>query len=173
MRATLLATTALAAALACGEREAERPAPAPETTTAAPPATPPPGPAPAPPPGSPGATPPGTAPAPPAATPPGAPPAGAPAAAPASAEAVERGRQAYLSVCTACHHADPNRDGAVGPANAGASRALLEAKILRGEYPPGYTPKRPSNIMPRFPHLEASIPDLAAFLADAKRNPPR
>jgi mono/diheme cytochrome c family protein len=86
---------------------------------------------------------------------------------------VERGRQAYLSVCTACHNADPNRDGSVGPANAGASRELLEAKILRGEYPPGYAPKRPSRIMPQFQNLAGSIDDLAAFLADAKANPPR
>ena len=99
------------------------------------------------------------------------PPPAAPAASPG--DAVARGRQVYLSVCTACHNADPNRDGSVGPANAGASRALLEAKILRGEYPPGYTPKRPSAVMPRFENLAGSIDDLAAFLADAKANPPR
>lgn len=84
-----------------------------------------------------------------------------------------RGRQVYLSVCTACHNADPNKDGSVGPANAGASRELLEAKILRGEYPPGYTPKRPSAVMPRFENLAGSIDDLAAFLADAQANPSR
>ena len=88
-------------------------------------------------------------------------------------QSVARGRQVYLSVCTACHNADPNKDGSVGPANAGASRALLEAKILRGEYPPGYTPKRPSAVMPRFENLAASLDDLAAFLADAKAHTPR
>jgi mono/diheme cytochrome c family protein len=103
---------------------------------------------------------------------PAAPPAAtAPAAAPG--DAVARGRQVYLSVCTACHNADPNRDGSVGPANAGSSRALLEAKVLHGTYPPGYTPKRPSAVMPRFENLAGSIDDLAAFLADAKQHPPR
>jgi mono/diheme cytochrome c family protein len=82
--------------------------------------------------------------------------------------AVERGRAVYLSVCTACHNADPTRDGSVGPANAGASRELLEAKLLRGEYPPGYAPKRTSNVMPRFTNLAGSIDDLAAFLAAAQ-----
>jgi mono/diheme cytochrome c family protein len=83
--------------------------------------------------------------------------------------AVARGRTVYASVCTACHNADPNRDGSLGPANAGASRELLEAKLLRGEYPPGYAPKRPSNVMPRFENLAGSIDDLAAFLAAEKR----
>lgn len=88
---------------------------------------------------------------------------------PAAAEdpAVARGRALYLSVCTACHNADPSRDGSVGPANAGASRELLAAKLLRGEYPPGYAPKRPTNVMPRFENLAGSLDDLAAFLAAA------
>ena len=84
--------------------------------------------------------------------------------------AVERGRVVYLSVCTACHNANPNLDGSVGPANAGASSALLEAKILRGEYPAGYVPKRDSSVMPRFANLADSIDDLAAFLAHADQN---
>lgn len=78
--------------------------------------------------------------------------------------AVERGRQVYLGLCTACHNADPAKDGAAGPAIAGSSRDLLEARVVRGEYPPGYTPKRPSQIMPRFPQLEAEIDALHAFL---------
>lgn len=76
-----------------------------------------------------------------------------------------RGRQIYLAQCAAaCHASDPSTDGAIGPAVKGSSRALLEARILRGEYPPGYTPKRKSSIMPPQPHLEGGISDLAAFL---------
>lgn len=81
--------------------------------------------------------------------------------------AVERGRVVYMSVCTACHNANPNLDGSLGPANAGATLALLEAKILHGEYPPGYAPKRPSEVMPVFANLADSIPDLHAFLTHA------
>ena len=84
--------------------------------------------------------------------------------------AVARGRQVYLGICTACHNADPAKDGAAGPAITGSSRELLEARLLRGEYPPGYAPKRPSQLMPRFPQLEAEIDALHAFLnADAQR----
>ena len=84
--------------------------------------------------------------------------------------AVERGRRVYLGLCTACHNADPAKDGTAGPAIAGASRELLEARVVRGEYPPGYTPKRPSQIMPRFPQLAGEIDALHAFVnAEAKR----
>ena len=52
----------------------------------------------------------------------------------------EMGRRVYAAYCTACHHTDPRQDGTLGPAVAGSSYALLEARILRAEYPPGYPP---------------------------------
>jgi mono/diheme cytochrome c family protein len=77
---------------------------------------------------------------------------------------VARGRQVYLSQCTQCHNVDPALPGPVGPAIKGASREVLEAKVLRGEYPPGHAPKRPTKIMPPQPALEPDIPALAASL---------
>jgi len=76
----------------------------------------------------------------------------------------DRGRQVWLGQCVACHHTDPARDGAVGPAVQGSSPELLEARVLRGEYPAGYTPKRPTKVMPPRPDLAPAIPDLAAYL---------
>jgi mono/diheme cytochrome c family protein len=78
--------------------------------------------------------------------------------------AAERGRQVYLAQCTACHATDPARDGAVGPAVKGASQELLEARIVRGVYPPGYKPKRPGAVMQPMPQLAGNIDDLAAYL---------
>ena len=78
---------------------------------------------------------------------------------------VARGRSVYLSNCTACHATNPAQPGAVGPAVAGSSRELLAAKVLRNEYPPGYTPKRETAAMAPLPHLEGDIDALAAFLA--------
>lgn len=78
--------------------------------------------------------------------------------------AVARGRTVYLSICTACHNADPSREGSQGPAVAGSSLELLRARVLGRGYPPGYTPKRSSNLMPAFPQLEEHIEDLHAFL---------
>jgi mono/diheme cytochrome c family protein len=78
--------------------------------------------------------------------------------------AAERGRQVYLAQCTACHNTDPSQPGPVGPAVKDASRELLEAKVVRGAYPPGYTPKRPTTLMPLQPQLATEIPALAEFL---------
>jgi hypothetical protein len=41
---------------------------------------------------------------------------------------------------------------------------LLEARVLRGAYPPGYTPKRPSAVMQPMPQVASSLSDLAAYL---------
>jgi mono/diheme cytochrome c family protein len=76
----------------------------------------------------------------------------------------EKGKQVWLGQCVACHNPDPARDGTLGPAVKGASPALLEARVVRGEYPPGYQPKRPTKVMPPRPDLASSVPDLAAYL---------
>ncbi|MGH7312915.1 MAG: c-type cytochrome [Candidatus Rokuibacteriota bacterium] len=76
----------------------------------------------------------------------------------------ERGRQAYLTQCPACHGPDPAQAGPLGPPVKGSSRELLEAKVLRGTYPPGYRPKRPTSLMPPQPTLAPDIPALAEYL---------
>jgi mono/diheme cytochrome c family protein len=75
-----------------------------------------------------------------------------------------RGRQSYQAQCTSCHGSDPAQPGALGPAVKGSSPDLLEAKVLRGAYPPGYTPKRATTVMPPQPALAPEIPALAAYL---------
>ncbi len=80
-------------------------------------------------------------------------------------EVAARGKTVYENVCTACHNRDPREGGALGPAVAGASQELLEAKVLRAEYPPGYTPKLPSSTMPKYEYLAGSLGDIAAYLA--------
>jgi len=82
--------------------------------------------------------------------------------------AVARGKKIYRNICVVCHNADPNKAGALGPAIAGASRDLLEAKLLRGEYPAGYAPQRSTQQMPRFEFLEPNIEDIAAYLASRR-----
>jgi mono/diheme cytochrome c family protein len=77
---------------------------------------------------------------------------------------LNRGRAIYLSNCAACHNNDPSKDGPIGPAIKGSSRELIEARVFRASYPPGYTPKRKTTLMPAQPYLESSIPDLMAFL---------
>jgi len=78
--------------------------------------------------------------------------------------AAEQGRRVYVANCMACHHPNPALDGTLGPALAGSSRALIEARLLRAEYPPGYTPKRPTQQMVALPHLAPHIDALVAYL---------
>ena len=77
---------------------------------------------------------------------------------------VSKGRQAYLSSCIACHNPDPKLDGALGPPVAGAKLPLVEARVMRAEYPEGYQPKRDTRSMVAMPFLERQIPALAAYL---------
>ncbi len=75
-----------------------------------------------------------------------------------------KGQQVWLGQCVACHNPDPGKDGPLGPAVKGASKDLLAARVLHATYPPGYTPKRETKVMPPRPDLVASIADLAAYL---------
>jgi mono/diheme cytochrome c family protein len=76
----------------------------------------------------------------------------------------DRGRAVFLSNCAACHNPDPSKDGPIGPAVKGSSHELIEARVLKASYPPGYKPKRATAMMPAQPDLKASLPDLEAFL---------
>ena len=76
----------------------------------------------------------------------------------------ERGRQVFLAQCATCHGPDPAQAGPIGPAVKGSSRELLEAKVLRGAYPPGYMPKRSTKVMVPMPALAGEIGALADYL---------
>jgi mono/diheme cytochrome c family protein len=78
---------------------------------------------------------------------------------------VARGKTVYMTNCIICHNLVPTLDGALGPAIAGSSRELVEARVMRVEYPEGYTPKRETRVMVALPHLERELDALAAFLA--------
>jgi mono/diheme cytochrome c family protein len=106
----------------------------------------------------------------PAAPPPDPSPAEPTAAAPvedtrSEAELVEAGRGVYMGNCIACHNPDATKDGALGPAVAGASLELIEARVLRSEYPEGYTPKRDTRVMVALPHLAPKMKELTVYLA--------
>jgi mono/diheme cytochrome c family protein len=79
-----------------------------------------------------------------------------------------RGEQVYLNNCTACHARKPSEPGPVGPPIAGSSLELLTAKVLRNEYPPGYTPQRDTRAMIPLAHLEPELAAIAAYLQSPK-----
>jgi mono/diheme cytochrome c family protein len=75
-----------------------------------------------------------------------------------------RGKTVYMSNCIACHNSDPSKDGSLGPALKGSSKELIEARVMRAEYPAGYTPKRNTKVMVALPQLKAELDALHAFL---------
>jgi mono/diheme cytochrome c family protein len=85
-------------------------------------------------------------------------------------DAATRGRQIYENVCIACHNGDPTQPGSLGPELAGATRELIEARVMHAAYPPGYTPRRPTQAMPKYEYLKDRIDDLAAYLGPLQKN---
>ncbi len=81
---------------------------------------------------------------------------------------VQRGRVVYMTNCVVCHNINPNFPGSQGPAIAGSSRTLIEARVLHLAYPSGYQPQRKTHAMRAFPQLAPEIDNLAAFLQAAK-----
>jgi mono/diheme cytochrome c family protein len=80
----------------------------------------------------------------------------------------QQGLKVYRRDCAACHNLNASQEGTQGPPIAGASLELLEARVLRLEYPPGYVPKRETKLMnPKMPWLKDEIPALHAFLDPA------
>ena len=82
--------------------------------------------------------------------------------------AAERGAVIYRTNCIACHNANPNLPGSLGPAIAGSPPELIAARVMHGAYPVGYLPKRHTHIMRPLPWLGPHIGDLAAYLDSAK-----
>jgi mono/diheme cytochrome c family protein len=77
---------------------------------------------------------------------------------------VSRGRAVYVANCIACHSSNPRQSGGLGPDVHGSSKELLIARIVHGNYPEGYTPKRSSQVMRALPHLASDIDALTAYL---------
>jgi len=77
---------------------------------------------------------------------------------------VVRGQVLFFANCISCHNGNPAFDGTLGPAIKGSALELVQARVLRGEYPPGYTPKRTTRIMQKLPLTEANVDDIHAFL---------
>ena len=84
----------------------------------------------------------------------------------------QAGCRVYHASCVKCHNLDPRQDGMLGPPVAGSSLELLEHKIVKKTYPPGYVPKRPGSDQMRIEpldHVVPQLPALAAYLQEVTR----
>jgi mono/diheme cytochrome c family protein len=78
---------------------------------------------------------------------------------------LDKGRTLYTLRCASCHHpSDPRKDGGIGPAVAGSSLELLDARLNGNGYPEGYAPKRATKVMPKLPTTPEELAALHAFL---------
>lgn len=78
---------------------------------------------------------------------------------------LDKGRTLYTLRCASCHHpSDPRKEGGIGPAIAGSSPELLDARLNRSAYPEGYAPKRATTVMPKLPTTPEELEALHAFL---------
>ena len=77
---------------------------------------------------------------------------------------IEKGRSVYFANCVLCHNSNPKKPGSIGPEVYGVSIDVLTQKIVSGNYPENYKPKRISKIMPSMPHLNKEISNLLAFI---------
>lgn len=77
---------------------------------------------------------------------------------------LKRGKLVYETNCISCHNRDPKQRGGVGPDVWGSSLELLEARVIHGRYPEGYTPKQTSGAMAAMPFLKNDLAALHAHL---------
>lgn len=78
----------------------------------------------------------------------------------------QQGEQVYNANCQVCH-GDP-KIGAYGPDIYGSSQGLIYYRLVKGGYPPYYTPKRGSKAMPVLAWLEPDVPAIYAYLNGIK-----
>ncbi|MGE0764337.1 MAG: cytochrome c [Bdellovibrionales bacterium] len=85
-------------------------------------------------------------------------------AAASATDLISQGKSVYIANCTACHNMDPRLDGSIGPGIGGASLELIERRVVHGDYPANYKPKRQSRSMVALPHLKDSVEALHAYV---------
>lgn len=86
----------------------------------------------------------------------------------AQVAAIQKGKAIYQTICIACHNPNPKLEGALGPAVHDATLELLEARILRAEYPAGYKPKRTTKQMGALPQYKNEIGAIYEYLQTIK-----
>lgn len=77
----------------------------------------------------------------------------------------QKGKSIYMGNCIACHNKDPNKNGSLGPALTGTPLEVFLVKVPEGQtYPAGYTPKRKTKIMKKFPQFKKDVPSIFLWI---------
>lgn len=78
------------------------------------------------------------------------------------------GRRIYESTCIRCHNHNPHRAGSLGPDLYTTPLSVFKTKVPRGHYPAGYSPKRKTRMMPKFPSLENKVDSIYNYIRSFK-----
>lgn len=79
---------------------------------------------------------------------------------------IDHGKNIYGEYCVSCHGMNPHRDGPLGPGMTGSSIELLTRRVVHGDYPEGYQPKRKTQLMKEapMPELKHDIKAIKAYI---------
>lgn len=80
----------------------------------------------------------------------------------------EEGRRVYLGTCVKCHNTNPSKPGTIGPDLLSTPLEVFRTKVPTGKYPTGYTPKRKTKVMPKFPHLADKVDFIYNYIQSTK-----
>ena len=67
------------------------------------------------------------------------------------------GEKIYKSTCIRCHSPNPTKPGVIGPELYTTPLEVFRTKVPTGTYPSGYTPKKRTKVMPKFPGLTNKV----------------
>lgn len=79
------------------------------------------------------------------------------------------GRRLYLANCVRCHNTNPHKPGIIGPELYTTPIEVFRTKVPTGTYPSGYTPKRRTKVMPKFPGLTNSVDFIYNYIRSIKK----
>ena len=80
----------------------------------------------------------------------------------------EEGRRIYLGSCVRCHNINPSKPGTIGPELITTPLEVFKVKVPKGDYPPNYTPKRRTKVMPKFPSLADKVDFIYNYIQSTK-----
>ena len=79
------------------------------------------------------------------------------------------GAKIYNTHCIRCHNVDPRKAGNIGPELFTTPLEVFKTKVPFATYPSGYTPKRRTKIMPKFPRLTNKVDLIYDYIRSFKR----
>jgi mono/diheme cytochrome c family protein len=79
-----------------------------------------------------------------------------------------KGKRLYVLHCINCHNGNPTKPGSIGPDLYTTPENVFRTKVPTGIYPSGYSPKRRTKVMPKFPNLTKDVDLIYTYIRSFK-----